>query len=69
MIHSDTDGLLDRCAECGARAGFATNGLRWFKHFRAGCTDCCEQTGWFKEKYDAVIAWNLEQRAKRSSKV
>ena len=51
MIHVDTKGLLDRCGECGERAGFET----LLDISRARCTECCEQTEWARDKYAAMI--------------
>jgi uncharacterized protein (DUF983 family) len=58
VIRADTDGLLDRCSDCGERAGFE----KLLFITRARCTDCCEQTEWFKDKFSAMIDWNLSQR-------
>lgn len=56
----DTDGLLDRCARCGAFAGFV-----FHKHngkVAAACTEYPCGTRFFDSQYQAAIEWNREQR-------
>lgn len=58
IIYTDTDGLSDRCAECGARSGVETDGIR----ARYRCKDCCNTGPWDMDRFMAAIAWNLDQR-------
>lgn len=62
MTNTDTDSLLDRCAACGARAGFEQSDER--PQIRARCTECCACGEWhhLKHKDLAVTEWNQAQR-------
>lgn len=61
-VHADTDGLLDRCAQCRAPAEFIA--CAWSPELqKARCTECCAQTDYHADRYAAVIEWNLAQRA------
>lgn len=67
MIRADTKQLLDRCAECGAIAGFER--VLWACEFRApavkaGCTECCYCVTARTEE-ESVIAWNQMQRERK----
>ena len=68
-IRSDTDGILDKCAECGAHAGWRPtingDGPEW----SASCTDCPNQTPFVATKFDAAVLWNKAQRKKSIGKV
>ena len=58
MVYADTLGLLERC-HCGAAAGFETNLVAGETgKVRARCTECCEQTEFTENKYDASFSWN-----------
>jgi len=58
MTHADIRKCLDRCAECGAPAGYETEG----EYTRARCTECNNTGEWMATKWCTVIPWNLEQR-------
>jgi hypothetical protein len=61
MTHTDTDGLLNACGQCGARAGFEVSEER--PHVRARCTECCNCSEWYhlKDKDIAITTWNQSQ--------
>ena len=69
MTHADTEGLLDRC-HCGAIAGFEFDSPAPFRmvQVRARCTECCEQTDYCMEHFNAVFVWNLARRAEKEKK-
>lgn len=56
---ADTDGLLDRCAACGARAKFSTDVVIGAA---VDCTECANGTGRCDDQTEAMIAWNKQQR-------
>ena len=58
----DTDGLLDRCSYCGARAAFVKN-VTW----DIECSECANivQTGKHLKAL-AMVEWNKAQRKARS---
>ena len=58
----DTEGILDRCRECKSYAGFVQG---WTGGWRVECTECPNCTDVFKEQFQAMIAWNMEQRGIR----
>ena len=56
---TDTDGILDRCAECGALGAFT----RFANGHVIECSDGCgEYVGPYPSRVDAVTAWNVKQR-------
>lgn len=61
MTHTDTDGLLHACGQCGARAGFEEREERPI--VRARCTECCNCSEWLhsEDKYTVIIIWNKAQ--------
>jgi len=68
-VRSDTDGILDKCAECGGWAGWRPtengDGPKW----AASCTDCPNQTDFVATKFDAAVAWNKAQREKSNNPI
>lgn len=65
MTHTDTDGLFNACAQCGARAGHEESGGKT----RGRCTECCNTGDWDAEVYVAAIRWNMTQMAIISGEV
>ncbi len=70
---TDTDGILDRCAEpgCGARAKFTIGvsaGPAGFVPYHAQCTECANATDYTWTQADAIVEWNEAQRAKKAIK-
>ncbi len=61
---TDTDGILDRCAECGERAGFHMFSTASYVQ----CSECANATDFFRTKAEAMAAWNKEQRAIKAIK-
>lgn len=67
----DTDQLLDRCADCGARPKIVSS---WELMTTAiQCTECANSTGQIPSvlaeaasAYAAAIIWNKEQRQKKT---
>ena len=55
----DTDGILDRCARCGARARTI---MHQSKH-SVECTECPNAIGLFLHDIGAMLRWNKEQRS------
>ena len=66
-VRSDTDGILDKCAECGGWAGWRPSvngdGPKW----AASCTACPNQTDFVATKFDAAVSWNKAQREKSNT--
>lgn len=62
QVETDTFGILDKCRECGAFAGFRKG---WTGNWSAECTECPNCTNTFRERFQAMVAWNLEQRGIR----
>lgn len=62
----DTDQLLDRCADCGARARITESFETLLA--RVLCTECANAIVSQETKYLAAIAWNQEQRRKVKAK-
>jgi hypothetical protein len=60
----DTDGILDRCSECGARAGFKMHDFGW----SVECSECANMcpVSFYKDK--AMIKWNIQNRKASTSK-
>ena len=57
---ADTNGILDRCTECGARARFTTdvsNGQHG-----AECTECANAVAFHATRDRAMVVWNQTQR-------
>ena len=54
----DTDGILDRCAECGEHAGVH----RFTTASYVQCSECSNATDFFRTKAEAMAAWNIAQR-------
>ena len=54
----DTDGILDTCARCGARAAFAKS----FMHHYVECSECGNVTGLYDWPDSAMVSWNKQQR-------
>ena len=57
---ADTDGILDRCAECGEWARFVTderNGTHGVE-----CTECANAVAFHATRDRAMIVWNQTQR-------
>ena len=59
----DTDGLLDRCAQCGARARSTHYYQDGYPGHGAECTECANTVGPYATKLRAMVAWNATQRA------
>ena len=61
----DTDGVLDKCAECGARARFVMVTFGW----AVECSECvnCTNIVFYKDK--AMTDWNKTQRLTTSEGV
>ncbi len=68
---TDTDGILDRCAECGARAKF-TIGVSatpaGFLPNHVKCSECANSIDYTWTSVDAMVEWNEAQRAKKAIK-
>ena len=56
----ETNGVLDKCRECGAFPGFKKG---WSGNWSVECTECPNCTNTFKERYQAMTTWNMEQRS------
>ena len=54
---TDTNGLLDLC-DCGARGAFVEVWGGW----RVDCSECSQSTLKSRDKYKAMIEWNIMQR-------
>jgi len=68
---TDTDGILDRCAECGERAEFIVGisaGPAGFVPYHVKCSECANSIDYTWTKFDAMVEWNNEQRAKKAIK-
>jgi DNA-directed RNA polymerase subunit RPC12/RpoP len=64
MKHSiDTDGLLDRCAACGARARDTED--RAMGTYGVQCSECANSVDLITRPSAAIIKWNQTQRALR----
>ena len=63
---TDTDGILDRCAEpgCGARAEF--RGVPSKAYVK--CTECANSTDYVCRIVDVMVGWNIAQRAIKAIK-
>jgi hypothetical protein len=61
---TDTDGILDRCAECGERAGVH----RFTTASYVQCSECANATDFFRTEVEAVVEWNKAQRAIKTRK-
>jgi len=66
-IYADTDGRLDRCAECGAAAGFEPGRKEGQRLVTVRCTECCNTGGWAfvldtETVAATIMAWNIAQR-------
>lgn len=66
MTYTDTNGLLDKC-ECGAAAGFERHPHEC--RVRARCTECCWQTEYQLDNFNAAHAWNIMMRALTNKEV
>lgn len=59
--YPDTNGLLDKCLECNARAKFIISNGK----YSVECSECPNTIGEFHEGFDlAMTHWNQEQRKK-----
>jgi hypothetical protein len=65
-VGADTDGVMDRCDQCGARGKIAVVDLGadcTVKLFRGECTECAEAAAPPDENANiAAILWNKRQR-------
>ena len=61
MITVDTDGILDFCERCGARAGVVSLSGNPVMH-RAQCSECPEVGPSDSTPAGAAIGWNQQQR-------
>ena len=59
-MKTDTDGILDRCGECEARANERYE--RIYKYHWIQCSECANSSESFDTKQDAQINWNKQQR-------
>jgi uncharacterized protein (DUF983 family) len=60
----DTDGILDRCAECGERAVFHVFSTASYVQ----CSECANATDFFRTKAEAMAGWNITQREAKARK-
>ena len=56
----DTDGILDRCSECGARARFKERNIGF--PYGVECSECANAVDYHQTKERAMIVWNQTQR-------
>ena len=61
---TDTDGILDRCAECGALAEFRGVPSKAYVQ----CTECANSTDYVCRIVDVMVGWNIAQRAIKAMK-
>ena len=70
----DSDGLLDTCRRCGSPAVFWWRGRKDgagalltnpVAEWKASCSSCAEETGWYDSKYPAGHDWNRQQRKRK----
>lgn len=57
---ADTDGILDRCAECGERARFCTDGRNGLHGVE--CSECANAVALHATRDRAMVVWNKTQR-------
>jgi hypothetical protein len=58
---ADTDGILDRCSECGERARYTSKddgSLLW----GVECSECANCIDFHQSRDRAMIVWNQTQR-------
>ena len=55
---TDTDGILDRCAQCGESAAFHEFTIASYVQ----CSKCAKATDFFPTQNEAAIDWNKRQR-------
>jgi hypothetical protein len=65
---TDTDGIIDRCAECGALAEFRGVGPAGLSSRHVQCTECANATDYTWTQADAMVEWNKAQRAIKAIK-
>jgi hypothetical protein len=58
----DTDGLMDRCEQCGARAKVVVVALGDSVRQRGECSECAEIGPCDESASMAAILWNKRQR-------
>ena len=59
---TDTDGILDRCAECGARAQFTERDGAGDLAWGAQCSECANSVNFHISLDRAMVIWNQTQR-------
>lgn len=65
VIHADTDGILDKCRECGGLPGWEDSHY-YEGQTRARCTDCPNIGPWRRSWHAASIEWNVCQRGNKT---
>ncbi len=68
---TDTDEILDRCAECGERAEFIVGisaGTAGFVPYHVKCSQCTNAINYTWTQADAIVEWNKAQRAIKTRK-
>ena len=68
---TDTEGILDRCEECGALARFrdgAAAGPSGLFPRHVQCTECANSIDYTWTQEDAMVEWNEAQRAMKARK-
>jgi hypothetical protein len=58
----DTEGILDRCAECGERARFTTGTIADIPAYGVECSECANAIMFGHPKDQAMVIWNQAQR-------
>lgn len=61
----DTDGILDRCSECEARARFVVHDDFTSRKWGIECTECANATSLYDDRGTAMAEWNKVQRQER----